>query len=439
MPRFELLRAFPGKWVFWWVLVPNMVVIALWPIGGPNMSAGIFLGGIFALFVSQSPSRIIRSIGVVLLFAYLLAEYIAKSFELGISKVLRSLDYLREVDIFEAPEYVAAALVLALSLLLAVIYAPRTEKLTQFQQKLLAVAAFSILINIDLVVTAETRGSYKVSAPPGTPISSAVLETGIDPDTLKSRNLVVIMVELLGVPKDSHDKAIMDRIWDPARWSDRYDVRRGTTPYFGSTTNGELRELCAVWADHTNYDFGNAHCLPQKFVDSGFETIAMHSFIGNFFDRKEWYPRIGFQRTIFARDLVALGAAPCSGVFPGACDTDVPKVIAAELKKGGKRKLIYWLTVNAHLPIGSSTDLKTDHCDIGEAAWQDRFPMLCRSYKVHQLVANAITRQIMDPGFPDADVLIVGDHMPPFFQRSIRTRFDAVDVPYIYLEWRHEN
>ena len=44
-----------------------------------------------------------------------------------------------------------------------------------------------------------------------------------------------------------------------------------------------------------------------------------------------------------------------------------------------------------------------------------------------------------DPAAPhdnaetDADILIVGDHMPPFFQRKARERFDGDKVPWVFL------
>ena len=62
--------------------------------------------------------------------------------------------------------------------------------------------------------------------------------------------------------------------------------------------------------------------------------------------------------------------------------------------------------------------------------------MLCRSYQVQKVLADAITSEIMRTNFPDADILIVGDHMPPFFPRSIRARFDTGRVPYIFLQRR---
>ena len=64
----------------------------------------------------------------------------------------------------------------------------------------------------------------------------------------------------------------------------------------------------------------------------GYRSEAWHSFDGRFFDRAAWYPNIGFAKLRFGPDLIQGGAAWCPGVFPGACDRDVPRQMTAALK-----------------------------------------------------------------------------------------------------------
>jgi hypothetical protein len=54
-------------------------------------------------------------------------------------------------------------------------------------------------------------------------------------------------------------------------------------------------------------------------------------------------------------------------------------------------------------------------------------------FMLHHRLADAIDRLAMDPALPPTDVLIVGDHMPPFLGRQKRFRFDPAHVPYVYL------
>lgn len=295
-----------------------------------------------------------------------------------------------------------------------------------------------MLINADVYATAETRGSYKRLPPSDTPIDSAVMQTGVAPSTVTSRNLLIILVESLGEPIDPFDRALWNKSWSRPEWNSRYQVTGGSSLYFGSTTNAELRELCGIWIQYTDYDFEKSNCLPKQFQKAGFETTAIHSFQGSFFERDKWYPQLGFEKRMFADGLLAQkGIEPCDGVFPGACDRDVPGLIKHKLQQNpGQRKLIYWLTVNSHLPVGSKDSLHTQGCKIGTAEWRSSFPMLCRLYSVHAELSDALTRTILASDMPETDILIIGDHMPPFFQRTIRTRFDTGRVPWIYLRDR---
>lgn len=436
-PRFELFRQFPAKWSFWWILMPNLAVIAMWPIGGPAMAPAIFGCGLAAVWVSQQNSRPLRIAGMAGIFAAIMANYVTKSFNIGLAQIFRVPQYLGEVDFAKSPEYILAGVIVAASLVLAVHFGSKTAAFTSRGQWVMAIAGVAMLVNVDTVATAGTRGSYKAVAPAGTPIDSAVLQTGVSPQSLKSRNLVIVMVESWGVPSDAFDRKINDDVWRPARWAGKYAVSSGTTLYFGSTTNAEIRELCGAWADHTNYDFANSHCLPEKFQEAGFGTYALHSFKGGFFDRVSWYPMIGFDQIAFDQTLIARGAGFCDAVFAGACDHDVPRQIGEVLRKSPhERNLVYWLTVNSHLPVDANPDLGTDECSLGTPEWRENFPMLCRSYQVQKIAGDALTAEILSADFPEADILIIGDHMPPFFQRGIRSRFDSGRVPYFYLRNR---
>jgi hypothetical protein len=433
----RLVRSLPLKWMLWWVIVPNLMAIAMWPIGGPSTAFSMALCGVAAVIASDLPWLLARRIAIVGIMAFNTLMYVAYTFNLDIVGLFHSVEFLAELDPAQSPEYVVAGLVLAASLVLAVRFAPHTSPLGNWHGRLRALALIAVLINADSIATADTRGSYKASAPAGTPIDSAILQNRVTPQGLAARNLVVIIVEALGAPGNAEDQALFDRTWGAGRWASRYQMSSGKTAYYGSTTNAELREWCGAWADQFSFDFAKAHCLPHDFARAGFETISVHAFTAGFFDRDKWYPKIGFEKRLFAKELFGLKASECGGVFVGACDKDVPPIIGDLLRADpDKRKLVYWLTLNSHLPVPADKSLGTTECKVGSAQWNRDFPMLCRSYQLQQQLADAIHAEIMKHDFPEADILIVGDHMPPFFQRTVRTRFDPAHVPWIYLKNR---
>ncbi|MEL7188807.1 MAG: hypothetical protein AAGK17_04580 [Pseudomonadota bacterium] len=431
----SILRDIPWKWALWWLVLPNLAFILMWPVGGPMMADSMLFCGIIALAVMPVKQAFVRRIALVFIYALQLTIYITKSFNIDFWNITLVREYLVDLSITKSPEYIVAGLVIAATVILSLRFGARMRNFANRNEVIGAIGLVAILINADTFATEGTRGSYKASAPAGTPVESAIIQTGISPDSVAADNLVIIMVESWGVPTDPHDKALDDKIWAADALEDRFTISRGKSLYFGSTTNGEMRELCGIWGDHLSTDFDKADCLPKQFRDAGFSTKAYHTFGRTFFGRFEWYPKLGFEEVSFESDLKKRGARHCDGVFAGACDADIPKMIAADLRNSETtRNLVYWLTLNAHLPVAHEDAMGTGECGLGDAEWREDFPMLCRSYMVHKIVADAIYDELSDPAFPEADVLIIGDHMPPFFQRSIRTRFDAAHVPWIYLE-----
>lgn len=436
--QIQIARNFPWRWGLWWLVLPNLTFIAMWPVGGPGMVLPMAIGGVIALLLSGWSHHPARTMLAVALFVFSLMFYTTMSFNLEPTELLNSIEFAGELDPIQSPEYLIGGLLLAASLVALVVLGPRIPPLKTRDHKILAVVLVLLLVNADVFATATTLGSYKMRAPVGTPVDSAIIQNHITPSTVKARNLLVIVVESWGVSSDPFDRALQDHLWSPGRWSERYEVMRGKSRYYGSTTSAELRELCAVWSGFKSYDFDNADCLPQKFRAAGFQVEALHSFNGMFFDRAAWYPKIGFERALFAKELLVMGADDCSNsVFPGACDNDIPRLIGQRLREApGKRKFLYWLTLNGHIPVPSDRELGTDDCRLGAAEWRDKYPMLCRSFELQRQLADSITAEIMKPDFPDTDILIVGDHMPPFFKRDIRMRFDHAHVPWIMLRSR---
>ncbi|GFE72811.1 hypothetical protein NTCA1_04600 [Novosphingobium sp. TCA1] len=434
MFKFTLFRSFSLPFAFWWVIIPNIGAIAMWPIGGPQAAFPIAVCGLLAIGFCHFESTWLKRIGIVICFLLAAMMYVAISFNLNAMTIFSSLQFLTELDLSKSPEYVLAIGVMILALGLAIAFGPRTPRLSTFDQKLVGLAFVGFFILVDGAATAGTRGSYKMSAPAGTPIDSAIGQNRLAPGSVSARNLIVILVESLGEPNNPHDRALFDAAWGAQRWSARYQVSRGTSAYFGSTTNAELRELCSVWADYESFDFDGSHCLPAQFRDAGFHTTAIHSFTSDFFERHAWYPKLGFQDRLFLPELLELDARRCGGVFAGACDPDIPALIGDRLRKSGnQRNLIYWLTLNSHLPVPEDYSLRTEDCRVSDPDWNRDFPMLCRSYMLQKRLADAIAQEVMKADFPEADILIVGDHMPPFFPRALRSRYDTGHVPWIML------
>ncbi|HKX80606.1 MAG TPA: sulfatase-like hydrolase/transferase [Novosphingobium sp.] len=434
--RSDVLLDIPYRWILCWLLLPNLIVILMWPIVGVPMQAGIALSGALAFVVSQLPWRPVRALGVAAIIVMVSTLYVSHLFAippLNIELITQSVSDIRPL---QSPEYAIAGALLLAIMGTAIHLAPRVRPFSGWMQPLYAALAVMLFINLDGALAFDGRQLHRSLPSAGTPIDSAVRHAQLSPAAKPRHNVLIIMVEALGMPSTPEERAIFASDWNRPEWSRRYDVRQGTTRYFGSTTNGELRELCDRWAHYSGFDFDHADCLPHRFQRAGYETTAMHSFGGQLFDRRNWYPKIGFENLAFSDELWREGAGRCPGVFPGACDADVPAIIGRKLAGARKPQFIYWLTLNTHVPVVEDDALGTNHCSVGPKEWRAEYPGLCRLFQLHHILADRISALAMSPELPPTDILIVGDHKPPLFDRASNGRFDPGHVPWVYLRAR---
>ena len=429
------------NWFAVWVVLANLAFAAMWLVGAPPRHHEIIAAGAIGLIVRRmAPWAQCAAFAATMLYSIL--GFVAGLFNLKIKSLVHSIQFFLEINPANSAEYlIGAAMVVAITGFAFWFILRRDQAFTDTRLVLLAIMGTGGLALLDGQMGEGMRGHYKRAASADTPFVSAQNETGFAASALagtSQRNLLLIMVESLGTPSGN---AEMERLlfarYDRPDIASRFEVRTGTSTYFNSTTAGEIRELCGRWGDYFEVmDGADPSCLPARLAHKGYETRAYHSFTGAFFDRAEWYPNIGFAQQQFAEDLLERGTLECGGVFPGACDRDVPALIAQDLKAASAPQFAYWLTVNSHLPVPPGMNLDVDACDTHSPVLADEFPMICRQFALWNQMDDAIIEQITSADFPPTDILIVGDHMPPYFDRHHRSQFAPDTVPYLLLEWR---
>jgi hypothetical protein len=277
------------------------------------------------------------------------------------------------------------------------------------------------------------------------PVQSAFNEmtgiTGIAADGEDSSrpNIVLIVVESWGLANDS---AIRDKITEPlmrftaAQHEPRYKVVEGSVPFNGATISGEGRELCATAIGLHIIEASSqelSSCLPERLNSSGYHTVAIHGMDGHLFNRRNWYPTIGFQEALFRSQLRALGLPDCVGAFIGTCDAAIVDWIGTRLETSSSPQFIYWMTLNSHLPVPNPPSLISP----ASCSFSSRLsgnPALCSWFQLEENVDRAVATlaRTSSPGRKTIFVL-VGDHAPPFSDPGLRASFSPTDVPYIAL------
>ncbi|MFN3943688.1 MAG: sulfatase-like hydrolase/transferase [Allosphingosinicella sp.] len=424
------------NWLVCWLLLPNIGYWLLWLIGGPPRPTAIVLTGLLGVLTHRSPFwvKLTAFVGAMLFSALV---FISALFNLSVGSLFYSLRFAAELNPSASLEYIVCAVAVLLTLVAAWRLLRRPTELVAARRWVIAVCAVFVTASADVAMSYGDRGSYKRIAPAGAPFTSAVSGSRLLDVADGERHLVLVMVEAMGQPADPALRRRLVDLWARPEVRERYEVVTGETLFYGSTTNGEVRELCGRWGDYPALiERADRRCLPGLLAARGYHTSAWHSFQGSFFDRLKWYPNIGFEEMRFAPELIRGGADVCPGVFPGACDRDVPRLIGERLKSAEAPEFLYWLTVNSHLPVVESEQLNTDHCARFDPAMAEDFPMACRLFQLFDETGRALAHEVTQPDFPATDIMIVGDHIPPFFDRQHRNLFEPDRVPWILLRAR---
>lgn len=423
------------KWLLVWVVLINFCFMIMWFIGAPTRRIEIVAVGLVGLIVKRFPWPLQATVFVLTMIACLMT-FVGGLFNLSFLSIFHSLKFFSELQVQNSLEYVVVSLLLLATMALGAFLLRQDTNFTSPKLIIFAAIVIAGLSFTDHSVGQGMRGHYKRMASAETPFESAVQQSGFASRADGKRHLILIMVESLGVPVDNPEmsKRLFEAFEQPAVKS-KYEIQRGTSVYYNSTTAGEVRELCGRWGDYYELvETADKDCLPSQLAAGNYDTQAIHSFQGDFFARDKWYPNIGFKGQQFRQDLADQDINICGGVFVGACDHEMPAFLAKTLKAAEKPTFLYWLTVNTHLPVPEGMNLPSDNCEKYSPVLARDFPMICRQFAIFDAVDRALVKEMLAKDFPDADILIVGDHMPPFFDRRHRAQFDPTRVPWIYLK-----
>lgn len=248
----------------------------------------------------------------------------------------------------------------------------------------------------------------------------------IDHLKMPPQKILFIVVESLGLPKQ---QAIANDLLWPLLQLQNNKVSSliiNYPQYMMPTVHGELRELCHAVPQNFNLrdlKQGFEQCLPNKLKLLGYKTSAYHGALGIMYDRKDWYPRAGFEKTFFYESKP--WQSRCYS-FPGICDTEISDAIAEQFKSNDKQ-FVYWLTLNSHAPY-DFRDIKYDLLEC-EKYNIDANSMSCRNLKLQAQFFYVLSKMIRQPQFSNTQVIIVGDHSPTIFDQTEKaTVFDGNKV-----------
>ena len=238
--------------------------------------------------------------------------------------------------------------------------------------------------------------------------------------------LLLVVVESWGVARQ---REIHEALLQPLRDIKGVRIEQGILPFDGTTIAGELRELCQLAPNHFNLapvQQGFERCLPNRLKAQGYETLAMHGAVSQMYDRRDWYPRAGFDKSIFYESRS--WPSRCYS-FPGACDLDMMAEVARFFSTPGKR-FMYWLTLNSHSTY-DPRDIRLDAFDCSAFSIPDDL-RACRYLKLQAQFFEGLARLLRVEAMRGVEVMLVGDHSPPMIESpNYKSLFEFKQVPWL--------
>ena len=428
-------RARFRNWFASWLILPNLPYLPATILGGPPRYPEIVICAAAGLAVRRLPYAIRLTVFVAMM-ALMLASFIARMFNMNLTMLMSVAPLVLGINPFASPEYAVGAALQLLTFAGGLWLLRFRSDFTAGRWLLIGIAIALAAAGTDYAASRAAMGSYARFPSADAPFSSASRDADLLSLADGKTNVMLVMVEAMGEPRSPALRRRFDAMWMRPELAEKYEVTRGSTLYYGSTTSGEVRELCQHWGNYPEIVKADPRCLPSILAKRGYETSSWHAFHSNFFERSRWYPLIGFRHSIFGDELLKDGAHFCPNVFSGACDRDVPPLIASKLASARKPQFVYWLTLNSHLPIVENRELGTQNCSRLGGQMDRDYPMVCRLFAVWEDTADALIKTVNRPDFPPTHILIVGDHMPPLTHQASRLQFEPDRVPWILLKSR---
>ena len=412
-------------------ILPNIAFLFLSPwymAARPVASLTYLLAGIVALFTP----RWVGWGAFILAGAYDLMVIIMHAFHMPFHVALDSMRFMSSLDLTASVLYICVFGVVAVTSVLAAWIVVKHRKSFRTASCLPALAIAATITWGDWTFTYP---HFSTTAPA---FDSAMKQTQLSGETIAAerKNLLIVMVEGLGAMAKPEMRALFENTLKAGLPDGRFQLTSGLSPYAGSTTGATSRELCGQWGSYLTYlGKGKLPCLPRRLAEKGYETIAYHGRSFHMFQRDLWYPAIGFTELNFLDQLVKDHGrrlpGRCGTVFTGLCDVEVGHVVRDRLlQTDGRRKMIYWLTLNSHIPYARKADgpLKcgTARADIANKT-------VCELSELWLDVFSEVNRIAASPSLPPTDILVVGDHHTPLWERAAKNHFILHKVDWFLL------
>lgn len=417
------------------LILPNLLSLATFlsiiDIGLPPRTSAIAFYGVIAISARKIPFGLTVALYLGVL-AFDLVWTISLMFGLAPTEFLMAMEHAQRVHLFSSSLYVGLTATICITTIVSLMLLRRREEMVRGNACGLFAGVIA-LVGVDLAANTSAHFNYNAMFGRDRPVSSAMEVSGfVEAAGSNGRNVIVVVVESLGyLIEPNARERIAAPLSDPRIVAD-YTVTSGQAEYFGSTTAGEMRELCRTRTPYNEFaNQSGAQCLPAALRGKGYSTFAIHGFSSGMFERREWYPKVGFDQMMFGDELLQKLPRRCGNAFRSVCDADLPPLIAKEAAKAKGPRFIYWLTLNTHIPVAPGDATANFGCTTEQPEFSPS--SVCRMIELWNDLFSAVGQLAVDPALGPSEILIVGDHAPPLWSKRGRGRFAPGQVAWYRL------
>ena len=255
-----------------------------------------------------------------------------------------------------------------------------------------------------------------------------------------SRQLLVI-VESWGAIQDTELRTVQEAVFSDALAS-KYKLQFGATPFFGSTSGAEARELMqkepAAYYSVLSSGPQEHQTLITRMKQQGKTTMAFFPFQWHYGNAFLFRKRLGFDHIFSISELRAKLSPNVSANTENqydALDDEVALSEAVRQASSQPKTFSYVLTINTHMPfqLANKHKISPDY-QAFVSRWGTHFPTetsidhYFRILALFKALALSLTDGVLD------EVVIVGDHAAPFTNDAERKLFSSSTVPYLFLK-----
>ncbi len=436
------------------ILIPNVVFLALAAYTHTSRPI-VNLDYMAVILILLIPYKVIRAFGIALLIVVILFDFLMFTIQIFPFLNLAAIEYLIPFLTIAPTPYIAAiGIATGYILVFSYVFPKLTTKVNRFYcfiaiiiMALIGLQTISLkyhqfqggilgrnnyyYANSQIYLYYEITQSdfvfWSDNLPKLSPYPPEKHRASDQLSSPASNKILFIIAESWGVARQQEaQNQMLEKIYQSSP-----NFEYINTSYFdfnGATVEGELRELCKL---ETSNGFALRkldkkhfiNCLPNQLKSQGYETIALHGTSGRLYDRYDWYPKAGFNQSLFGENFTSLQR--CSA-FNGICDSELINVVADKFSENRNNKLFfYWLTLTSHSPYVKE-DITNNRFNCQQFGMKPEGD-ICRNAKLETQFLDNLAKLVLRPEMKGVEVVIVGDHMPPLFGN---------EEIYPYLRWQ---